>query len=164
MHQTNNSNHYIFRKVASLCGLRISLYITIALLIISFLTLNLTGYRTASPFYIIVFATILPEWIQMVVFPESDNKKKKREPRLPFPLFCEKYRYTIRYHKAMNLSNFILFLMLAAWHISYHMNTTLPTIITIIPISIAIINFVTRLLISIIYQIYFTYFPLSAMK
>ena len=90
MNQKNNSNDYILKKVASLCGLRISLYITLALLIISFLTLNLTGYRTASPFYIMVFATILPEWIQMVVFPESDNKKKKRENQLPFPLFCEK--------------------------------------------------------------------------
>ena len=164
MNQKNNSNDYILKKVASLCGLRISLYITLALLIISFLVLNLTGYRTASPFYIIVFAAILPELIQMVVFPESDNKKKKRENQLPFPLFCKKYRYTTRYHKAMNLTSIILFLMLGAWHIAYHNNNSLPTIITILPISIAIINFATRLLTSIIYQIYFTYFPLSAMK
>mgnify|MGYP003309528693 CR=1 FL=1 len=76
MKDTNNSNHYIFQKVATLCGLRISLYITIALLILSFLVLNFSGYRTASPFYITVFAAILPEWIQMVVFPENNNKKE----------------------------------------------------------------------------------------
>ena len=97
----------------------------------------------------------------MVVFPKDNNKKEKK---LPFPLFCKKYRYTTRYHKSMNLSNIILFLMLGAWHISYHSNTTLPTIVTIIPISIAIINLFTRLLTNIIYQIYFTYFPLKAMR
>ena len=79
MKNANNSNHYIFQKVAALCGLRISLYITIALLILSFLILNFTGYRTASPFYIIIFAAILPEWIQMVVFPDSDKKKESPE-------------------------------------------------------------------------------------
>ena len=164
MKNTNNSNHYIFQKVAALCGLRISLYITIVLLILSFLVLNFSGYRTASPFYIIIFAAILPEWIQMVVFPEPDNKKEKRENKLPFPLFCKKYRYTIRYHKAMNLTNIILFLMLGAWHISYHNTNTLPTLVTIIPLSIAIINLLTRLLTNIIYQFYFTYFPLKAMR
>ena len=164
MNITNSSKNYIFRKVAALCGLRISLYITLVLLILSFLVLNFTGYRTASPFYIIVFATILPEWIQMVVFPEPDNKKEKRENKLPFPLFCKKYRYTIRYHKAMNLTNIILFLMLGAWHISYHNTNTLPTLVTIIPLSIAIINLLTRLLTNIIYQFYFTYFPLKAMR
>lgn len=164
MSHTQTSNNYIFRKVAALCGLRISLYITLVLLILSFLVLNFTGYRTASPFYIIVFATILPEWIQMVVFPEPDNKKEKRENKLPFPLFCKKYRYTIRYHKAMNLTNIILFLMLGAWHISYHNTNTLPTLVTIIPLSIAIINLLTRLLTNIIYQFYFTYFPLKAMR
>ena len=164
MNITNSSKNYIFRKVAALCGLRISLYITLVLLILSFLVLNFTGYRTASPFYIIVFATILPEWIQMVVFPEPNNKKEKRENKLPFPLFCKKYRYTIRYHKAMNLTNIILFLMLGAWHISYHNTNTLPTLVTIIPLSIAIINLLTRLLTNIIYQFYFTYFPLKAMR
>ena len=164
MDNTNNSKNYIFQKVAALCGLRISHYITLVLLILSFLILTFTGYRTASPFYIIVFATILPEWIQMVVFPKDNNKKEKREPKLPFPLFCQKYRYTIRYHKAMNLANIILFLMLGAWHISYYNNTTLPTIVTILPISIALINLITRLLTTIIYQIYFTYFPFKAMR
>lgn len=164
MKNTNNSNHYIFQKVAALCGLRISLYITIALLILSFLVLNFTGYRTASPFYITVFAAILPEWIQMVVFPEDNNKKEKREPKLPFPLFCQKYRYTTRYHKSMNLTSIVLFLMLGAWHLSYHLNNTLPAIITMIPLSIAIINMITRLLTIIVYQIYFIYFPLKAMR
>ena len=161
MNTTNNSNNYIFRKVAGLCALRISRYITLILLIMSFLILNFTGYRTASPFYILVFATILPEWIQMVVFPEEHNTK---ESKLPFPLFCKKYRYSIRYHKSMNLFNIILFLMLGAWHISYYSNNTLPTIVTVIPISIAIINLSTRLFANIIYQIYFTYFPLKAMR
>ena len=160
MKNTPNSNHYIFQKVAALCGLRISLYITITLLILSFLVLNFTGYRTASPFYIIVFAAILPEWIQMVVFPENTKKKEK----LPFPLFCEKYRYTTRFHKSMNLASIILFLMLGAWHISYHINNTLPIIITMIPLSIAIINIMIRLFTTIIYQIYFIYFPLKAMR
>ena len=107
MNISNNYNNYIFRKVAGLCALRISRYITLVLLIMSFLILNLTGYRTASPFYILVFTTILPEWIQMVVFPEEHNKKEKKESKLPFPLFCKKYSYTIRYHKSMNLSNII---------------------------------------------------------
>lgn len=164
MNNTNTSNNHIFRKVAILCGLRISLYITLVLLILAFLVLNFTGYRTASPFYILVFATILPEWIQMVVFPEHTNKKDKREPKLPFPLFCQKYRYTIRYHKSMNLASIVLFLMLGAWHISYYNNSTLPTIVMIVPLSIASINLVTRLLTTIIYQIYFTYFPLKAMR
>ena len=164
MNHTNNSNHYIFQKIATLCGLRISLYITLALLILSFLVLNFTGYRTASPLYIIVFAAILPEWIQMVVFPKTENKKGKREDKLPFPLFCQKYRYTIRYHKSMNLASIILFLMLGAWHISYYNSNTLPTIVMIIPLSIAIINIITRLFTTIIYQIYFTHFPLKAMR
>ena len=161
MKNANNTNHYIFQKVATLCGLRISLYITIALLILSFLILNFSGYRTASPFYITVFAAILPEWIHMVVFPENNNTKEKK---LPFPLFCKKYRYTTRYHKAMNLASIVLFLMLGAWHIAYYNNNTLPTIVMIVPISIAIINLVTRLFTTIIYQIYFIYFPLKAMR
>ena len=164
MNLTKSSNNYIFQKVAGLCALRISRYITLVLLIMSFLILNFTGYRTASPFYILVFTTILPEWIQMVVFPEKHNKKEEKESKLPFPLFCKKYRYSIRYHKSMNLANFVLFLMLGAWHISYYSNNTLPTIVTVIPISIAIINLFTRLLINIIYQIYFTYFPFKAMR
>ena len=164
MKNTNNSNHYIFQKVAALCGLRISLYITIALLILSFLVLNFTGYRTASPFYITVFAAILPEWIQMVVFPEDNNKKEKREPKLPFPLFCQKYNYTTKRHKSTSLACLVLFFMLGAWHISYMNHTSLPKIITVIPSSIAIINLITRLFTTIAYQIYFTHFPFKAMR
>lgn len=156
-----NDKNYIFQKVAALCGLRISLYITLVLLIISFLGLIFTGYRTASPLYILIFGAILPEWIQMVVFPESD---KKKENRLPFPLFCQKYHYTTKRHKSMNLACFVLFLMLGAWHISYINNTSLPTIVTKLPSLIAIINLVTRLFTTVAYQIYFTYFPLKAMR
>ncbi len=161
MNMNSNDKNYIFGKVAALCGLRISLYITLVLLIISFLGLIFMGYRTASPFYILIFGAILPEWIQMVVFPESE---KKRENKLPFPLFCQKYHYTIKYHKSMNLSCFVLFLMLGAWHISYINSTSLPTIVTSLPALIAILNLATRLLTTIAYQIYFTYFPLKAMK
>lgn len=161
MNMNSNDKNYIFGKVATLCGLRISLYITLVLLIISFLGLLFTGYRTASPLYILIFGAILPEWIQMVVFPESE---KKRENKLPFPLFCKKYRYTIKYHKSMNLSCFVLFLMLGAWHISYINSTSLPTIVTSLPTLIAIINLTTRLFTTIAYQIYFTYFPLKAMR
>lgn len=161
MNTNLNDKSYIFRKVAALCGLRISLYITLALLIVSFLGLIFTGYRTASPLYIIIFAAILPGWIQMVVFPESDKKKEKK---LPFPLFCQKYHYTTKRHKSMNLACLVLFLMLGAWHISYINSTSLPTIVTALPSFIAMINLVTRLFITVAYQIYFTYFPLKAMR
>ena len=161
MNTNSNNKNYIFRKVAALCGLRISLYITLALLTISFLGLIFAGYRTASPLYILIFGAILPEWIQMVVFPDSDKKKEKK---LPFPLFCKKYRYTTKYHKAMNLSCFILFIMLGAWYISYLNNTSLPAFIPTIPAFIALINLITRLLTTVAYHIYFTYFPLNAMR
>ena len=158
MSKKQNKKNYIFRKVAELCGLRISRYVTLALLTISFLGLIFAGYRSASPLYILVFTTILPEWIQMVVFPNLEKEK------YPFPLFCKKYHYTTKYHKSMNLSAFILFLMLGAWHISYHNSTSLPTFVTMLPSLIAIINIVTRLFTTITYQIYFTYFPLQAMR
>ena len=161
MSTNSNDKNYIFRKVAALCGLRISLYITLVLLTISFLGLIFSGYRTTSPLYILIFGAILPEWIQMVVFPDSD---KKKEPKLPFPLFCKKYHYSLKRHKAMNLACLIVFIMLGAWHISYWNNTSLPAFVTALPSLIAIINLVTRLLITIAYHIYFTYFPLKAMR
>lgn len=164
MSTKQNQKNYIFRKVAALCGLQISFYITLTLLILSFLGLILAGYRTASPLYILIFAAILPEWIQMVVFPKSDKKKEKRENGLPFPLFCKKYHYTIKRHKSMNLACLVLFLMLGAWHISYINSTSLPAIVTALPSFIAILNLITRLFATIIYQIYFTYFPLKAMR
>lgn len=159
-----NDKNYIFRKVAALCGLRISLYITLALLTISFLALILTEYRTASPLYILVFGAILPEWIQMVIFQEPTNKKEKRENKLPFPLFCQKYHYTIKRHKSTNLACIVLFFMLGAWHIAYRHNTSLPSLVASLPSLIAGINLITRLFTTIAYQIYFTYFPLKAMR
>ncbi len=164
MNHSPNDKNYIFRKVAALCGLRISLYITLTLLIISFLALILTGYRTASPLYILIFGAILPEWIQMVIFPETDKKKEKRENKLPFPLFCQKYHYTTKRHKSTNLACLVLFFMLAAWHISYMNNSSLPSIVRALPSLIAVINLITRLFATITYQIYFTYFPLKAMR
>jgi hypothetical protein len=46
--------NYTFQRVAALCGLRLSYYLTAALLALSFLFLAIAEQRNASPLYILL--------------------------------------------------------------------------------------------------------------
>ena len=152
--------NYTFSRVAAFCGLRLSYYSTAALLTIIFLLLIPTEYQTPTPVYILFTMALLPSITEAMFF--SNHKEKRENPE--FPLFCKKYKYDQIKFSSMKIAYVLLFILLAAWHISYINSTSLPTIVTSLPALIAIINLTTRLFTTIAYQIYFTYFPLKAMR
>lgn len=155
--------NYTFQRVASYCGLRLSYYITAALLAISYVGLALTeNNRTASPIYILLALALLPAIMKSMFF--SSSKETKRENNLAFPLFCKKYHYDLIAYKSMNLSYFLLFILFAAWQISYSFSETVTVFISFLPSLIAITSLLSRILAVIAYRLYFHFFPLKAMR
>ena len=152
-----------FHRVAAHCGLRLSYYTIALLLTISFLALLLTEYRTPSPLYILLMLAVLPALMQAMFFPESKKSKRMKTPEA-FPLFCKKYRYHTIQYKAMCIAYFLVFILLAAWHISYRVYSTAPVLITMLPAAIAGISLLVRILGFTCYLLYFHFFPLKAMK
>lgn len=153
--------NYTFLRVASHCGLRLSYYVTAALLAITFLLLVPTEYRTATPLYILLSLALLPSLLKSMFF--SGDKAQKRENALAFPLFCKKFHYDFIWYKSMNLAYLLLFLLFAAWHISYSLSTDIPAPVTSLPVFTAAACLLTRILGSIGYWLYFHLFPLKAM-
>ena len=147
-----------FRQVAALCGLRLSYYTMAVLLSVSFLCLVVTEYRTPSPLYILLALATLPSLMKSIFF------TKKEEKPLTFPLFCKKYRYSSRQYHAMSIAYLLLFVLLAAWHISYGNADTLPVPVSILQSLIAGISLTIRILGVIGYQVYFHLFPLKSMR
>lgn len=152
--------NFTFHRVAAGCGLRLSYYTTSALLALAFLGLVATDYRTPSPLYILFSSALLPSLIRSIFF---SGQKEKRE-NLEFPLFCKKYHYEPVAHKSMNLAYLLLIILLAAWYISYHSNTTAPAFITSLPALIAAVGLLTRFLGTVGFRLYFRFFPLKAMR
>ena len=153
--------NYTFARVASFCGLRLSYYSTAALIFISFLALAATEYRSASPLYILLTMAVLPAITEGLFF--SNQKAKKRENDLAFPLFCKKYHYNEIKFKSMNIAYLLLFILLAAWHISYADDTTTPAFIRTLPAILAVTALLLRVLVTLGYRLYFHFFPLRAM-
>lgn len=154
--------NYTFGRVAAHCGLRLSYYITAALLFIVFVGLALTeNYRTASPLYILLVLAVLPSLLKAIFF--SNPKKEKRENDLAFPLFCQKYHYDRIMYKSMNLAYLLLFLLFAAWHISYRLVENIPPVVSALPAALAALSLLIRVLGVIGYRLYFHLFPLRAM-
>lgn len=153
--------NYTFSRVAALCGLRLSYYITAALLALAFLGLAPTEYRSASPLYILLALAVLPSLLKAMLF--SGKQNEKRENGLAFPLFCKKYRYDAVSYKSMNLACFLLFILLAAWHISYSRVTEIPGLVSALPALIAALSLLVRILASLGYRLYFHLCPLKAM-
>jgi len=151
-----------FRRVAAFCGLRLSYYTTASLLAIAFLALIPTAYLTPSPLYILLSLALLPSLVKALFF--SSETAKKREPALAYPLFCKKFRYNAVAYRSMNISYLLLFILLAAWHISYTSCTGIPAIIRSLPALLGSISLLTRLLGIWGYRVYFRFFPLRAMR
>lgn len=151
-----------FRKVASFCGLRLSYYATAALLAISFLLLIPTAYRTASPLYILLSLAVLPSLIKAMFF--SAHNQQKRAHASAYPLFCKKYHYDYTACQAMNVSYLLLFVLFAAWQISYASQADIPVILQNLPILIGSISLLIRIGAVSGYLLYFRFFPLRAMR
>ena len=154
-------NHTFFR-VASLCGLRLSYYITAALIALTFLVLIPTNYRTVSPLYILLMLAVLPSLMKALFYSKQPNKTDEALP--DYPLFCRKYRYSTVQHKSMNIAYPLVFVLLGAWHISYDSLPDNHALITFIPGLIAGFSLLTRILGTIGYLLYFHLFPLKAMR
>ena len=155
--------NYTFQRVSALCGLRLSYYLTAALLAAAFLLLAVTEYRNASPLYILFSLLLLPSLLKAMLFPADKPQTQKRENTLAFPLFCKKYRYDYHSYKAMNLAYLLIFVLLATWHISYSQSTDLPAYVTLLPMGIAALSLLTRLFGTLGYLFYFHFFPEKAM-
>lgn len=154
--------NYTFSRVAAHCGLRLSYYITAALLAIAFVGLALTeSYRTTSPLYILLTMAVMPAVLKSMFF--SAKKEEKRENALAFPLFCEKFHYDVVSYKAMNIAYLLLFLLLAAWQLSYRINEGAPDLVSSLPALLAAASLLVRILGFIGYRLYFHLFPLEAM-
>ena len=153
--------NYTFTRVASFCGLRLSYYSTAALIFISFLALAVTEYRSASPLYILLTMAVLPAIAETLFF--SKQKTKKRENGLSFPLFCAKYHYNEIKFKSMKIAYLLVFILLAAWHISYTNYTTAPAFIRTLPAILAASSLLLRVLVTLGYRLYFHFFPFKAM-
>ena len=149
------------QRVAAYCGLRLSYYSTAGLLVLIFMCLIPTEYRTATPLYILLMLAVLPSLIAAMFF--SGKKEEKRENELTFPLFCEKYHYNQTRHKSMKIAYLLLFILFAAWHISYS-HTELPAIIEMLPVLTASVSLLIRILGVIGYRLFFHFFPLKAMR
>ncbi|MBQ7863905.1 MAG: hypothetical protein IJ420_05615 [Lachnospiraceae bacterium] len=153
--------NYTFARVASFCGLRLSYYSTAALIAISFLLLAPTQFRTASPLYILLTMAVLPSIVKALFF--SSEQKEKRESAIAFPLFCQKYNYSIVSSKTMNISYLLLFILLAAWMFSYSQSTA-PFLVRRLPVLITCCSLVIRTLGVIGFRLYFHLFPAKAMR
>ena len=151
-----------FSRVAALCGLRLSYYVTAAMLAIAFLVFALTGYQTASPLYILLTLAVLPSLVKSI-FISNQNKEKNKVPAA-YPLFCKKYHYSAAQYKVMSIAYLFILILLAAWHISYFSATALPAPIPRIPSLIAALSLLTRILGVLGYRLYFHLFPLKAMR
>jgi hypothetical protein len=152
--------NYTFSRVAAFCGLRLSYYSTAALLAIIFFVLAFTGYRTATPLYILLSMAVLPSAIETIFF---SGKKEKTENNLSFPLFCKKHRYNRNKFTSMKMAYLLLFILLAAWHISHTGHTAAPAFLRILPAALAASALLLRILGTIGYRLYFHLFPLKAM-
>jgi len=153
--------NHTFGQVAAHCGLRLSYYITTALLCISFFILVITSYRTPTPLYILLVAAVAPSVIKTLL--TGNKKQQKRENAVAFPLFCKKYKYDAVLYQSMNISYLLLFILFAAWQISYSRSTSLPVLIYRLPVLLAAISLCIRILGTIGYLLYFRLFPLKAM-
>ena len=149
-----------FSRVAAFCGLRLSYYITAAILALAFFVLALTEYRTATPLYILLIMAVFPSVTEAIFFSKN---KVKRENELPFPLFCKKYHYNHIKFTSMKTAYLFLFVLFAAWHISYTGRTTTPLFISKLPAILAAVSLLLRILITLGYRLYFHLFPLKAM-
>ena len=154
--------NYTFQRVAAFCGLRLSYYSTSALLTLIFLVLMFTEYRTYSPLYILLLLAVLPSVLKAMLF--SNAKHSKTEKRENASAFCKKYHYNAVQYKAMNLAYFLMFLLFAAWHISYSRVNTAPAAIAALPALLSAISLLVRILGIIGYRLYFHFFPLKAMR
>jgi len=152
--------NYTFSRVSAFCGLRLSYYITAALVAIVFLALVFTEYRTPSPLYILLAMAVLPAIIETIFF---SNQKEKRENGLSFPLFCKKYHFDSIKFSAMKIAYLLLFVLLAAWYISYTKYTEIPAFIRTLPVILASTALLLRILITLGYRLYFHLFPFKAM-
>lgn len=153
--------NHTFGRVAAHCGLRLSYYITAAAVGLSFLILVPTDYITATPLYILLVLATAPSLIKSMFF--SGKTEEKRANDLAFPLFCKKYHYNFVAYKSMNLAYLLLFILFAAWRISYITQQAIPEVISFLPVLIAGVSLLTRLLAVIGYRLYFHLFPLKAM-
>ena len=151
-----------FRKVASLCGLRLSYYVTAALLTIAFLCLIPTAYRTASPLYILLSLAVLPSVVKAMFF--SNKTAKKKEHALAYPLFCKKYHYDYFTYQSISVSYLLLFILFAAWHISYLSQADIPALLRNLPLLLGSSSLVIRIFAVLGYRLYFRFFPLHAMR
>ena len=70
--------NHTFSRVAAFCGLRLSYYITAALLAPAFVVLALTGYRSATPLYILLAMAVSPSVIEAIFFSKRQSKERKR--------------------------------------------------------------------------------------
>lgn len=151
---------HTFRRVAAFCGLRLSYYATAALLALVFFVLLFTKYQTATPLYLLVAVLLLPGILKSVVFPD----RQKRENDVSFPLFCQKYHYDFLSGRALNLSCLLLYVLFAAWQISYRSAEDFPVFVTHLPVWIAAASLLMRIVFTLGYYLYFCFFPLKAMR
>ena len=152
--------NYTFSRVAAFCGLRLSYYSTAALLALIFLLLVPTEYKTPTPVYILLTMALLPSLTEAMFF---SNHKEKRENDLAFPLFRKKYKYNPVKFSAMKIAYLLLFVLLAAWHISYSNVTITSTFIPKLPAVLAAASLLLRILGTLGYRLYFQLFPFKAM-
>ena len=153
--------NYTIHRVAAFCGLRLSYYFSAILLGMSFLLLAFTDFKTASPLYILLTMAVLPSVVKAMFY--SSPKAEKRENAAAFPLFCKKYKYDAINYKAMNIAYLLLFVLLAAWQISYSRSSS-ATFADRLPALIAACSLLTRILGVLGYRLYFRLFPLKAMR
>ena len=151
--------NYTFSRVAAFCGLRLSYYSTAALLTLIFLVLALTEYRTPTPLYILFTMAFLPSITEAMFF--SNHKEKRENPE--FPLFCKKYKYDQIKFSSMKIAYVLLFVLLAAWHISYTNYSIDSVLIPKLPAILAAIALLIRILGTLGYRLYFQLFPFKAM-
>lgn len=149
----------VILRVASFCGLRLSVFSGALLLFVFAFLLVITGNRSASPMYILVAIAVFPYLLRITFF-----KNKETEGSLPLPLFRQKHKYTAEKNTTMNLAFFLLVFLLTVWQYSYSKNTGAPPWVTFVPLAILVAVLLCRILATVIYRIYFHFSVLRTMQ
>jgi hypothetical protein len=121
----------------------------------------MTSYRTPSPLYILLVALVAPSIVKALL--HGTKKQQKRENTVAFPLFCKKYKYDAVLYQSMNISYLLLFILFAAWQLSYSHSKNLPALIYRLPALLAAASLCIRILGTVGYRLYFRLFPVKAM-
>lgn len=155
-------------RIASFRGLQLSCYHIAIMLVMSFTALLFTESKTVSPIYILLVLGLLPSLVESVAKSRQARREQQNNKRenstVPFPLLIQKYHYSDNRQTALNFTYIIVLLLIAAWRFNYLLFPVSTQWICDLPVYCIAGSLVSRIVISIGYNMYFRFFPIQSMR